>query len=339
MDTDLLIWNRVVSWTGIFTNIISDRDPKFTSALWTNIHQLFGTKLSFSTAYHPQTDCLAGRMIQTLEDIVRRFCAYGLEFKYCDGFTHYWCTLLPALELAYKTSIHSSTNQTPSILEKGWNPKLPQDSLRKYLIGIHPTAARFKGMLEKATKHAVRCMEDSFAYAKDKWDKSNATPDFKVGDLVLVSTTNFNNIKGCENLTDSISGPFAIKALHGENAVEVDLSEELNNKHPTFPVSLIKPYKSSNSEKFPLRNKVPQIIPLIEASDGKKITKVLKERKLRNNKVREYLVRYSDPSCEDEWLAEKDIPEATKILRRFRHTRNNNITKLYSFFRGRECEP
>ncbi|MBW0589359.1 hypothetical protein O181_129074 [Austropuccinia psidii MF-1] len=33
MDTALLIWNRVVSWTGIFTNIISDRDPKFTSAL------------------------------------------------------------------------------------------------------------------------------------------------------------------------------------------------------------------------------------------------------------------------------------------------------------------
>ncbi|MBW0532389.1 hypothetical protein O181_072104 [Austropuccinia psidii MF-1] len=33
MDTALLIWNRVVSRTGIFTNIISDRDPKFTSAL------------------------------------------------------------------------------------------------------------------------------------------------------------------------------------------------------------------------------------------------------------------------------------------------------------------
>ncbi|MBW0536198.1 hypothetical protein O181_075913 [Austropuccinia psidii MF-1] len=38
MDTALLIWNRVVSWTRIFTNIISDRDPKFTSALWTNLH-------------------------------------------------------------------------------------------------------------------------------------------------------------------------------------------------------------------------------------------------------------------------------------------------------------
>ncbi|MBW0519112.1 hypothetical protein O181_058827 [Austropuccinia psidii MF-1] len=142
MDTALLIWNRVVSWTGIFANIISDRDPKFISALLTNLHQLSGTILSFSTAYHLQTDGMAERMIQTLEDMVRRFCAYGLEFKDCDGFTLHWCTLLPVLQLPYKKSIHASTNQTPAILEKGWNPKLPQDFLSKELVEIHPTAAR-----------------------------------------------------------------------------------------------------------------------------------------------------------------------------------------------------
>ncbi|MBW0583259.1 hypothetical protein O181_122974 [Austropuccinia psidii MF-1] len=83
-------------------------------------------------------------------------------------------------------------------------------------------------MLDKARKNAVRCMEDSFSYAKDKWDKLHATPDFKVGDLVLVSTTNFNNIKGFKKLQDSFAGPFVIKALHGENSVELALSEELN---------------------------------------------------------------------------------------------------------------
>ncbi|MBW0579471.1 hypothetical protein O181_119186 [Austropuccinia psidii MF-1] len=54
-DTPLLIWNRVVSWTGIFTKILNDRDTKF-----------------------PQADGLAERMIQTLEDMVRKVCAYGL---------------------------------------------------------------------------------------------------------------------------------------------------------------------------------------------------------------------------------------------------------------------
>ncbi|MBW0575465.1 hypothetical protein O181_115180 [Austropuccinia psidii MF-1] len=197
--------------------------------------------------------------------------------------------------------MHASANQTCATLEKGWNPKLPQDSLRKELVEIHPTASIFKGMLEKARKNEVRCMEDSFAYSKAKWHKSHATLDFKVGELVL--------------------------ALHGENAVEIELSEELSNKHPKFPVSLIKPYKSSDAERLPLRNKVPQAIHPIESPGVKKIIKVLKERKMRINKVREYLVRYSDPTCENEWLAEKDIPETTKFPRRFRHTRNNNITK------------
>ncbi|MBW0506613.1 hypothetical protein O181_046328 [Austropuccinia psidii MF-1] len=78
MDTALLIWNRVISHTSLFKNIISDRDPKLTSDLWTNLQNLLGTKLSFLTADHPQTDGLAERIIQTLEDMIRRFCAYGL---------------------------------------------------------------------------------------------------------------------------------------------------------------------------------------------------------------------------------------------------------------------
>ncbi|MBW0525507.1 hypothetical protein O181_065222 [Austropuccinia psidii MF-1] len=125
MYTALLIWNRVLSWTGIFTNIISDGDPKFTSALWKNLHKLFWVKVSFSTDYLPNADDLAERMIRDLEEMVRNICEYGLELKDCDVFTYYWCTLLPELELAYSTSIHASTNMTPAIIEKGWNPRLP----------------------------------------------------------------------------------------------------------------------------------------------------------------------------------------------------------------------
>ncbi|MBW0556887.1 hypothetical protein O181_096602 [Austropuccinia psidii MF-1] len=182
METDIMIWNKVISHTGLFQNIISDRDLKFTSALWTNLHNLFGTKLSFSTAYHPQTDGLAKRMIQTLEDMFRIFCAYGLEFKDSDGFTHDWCTLIPALELAYKKSIHSSTGKTPAMLEKDWNPRLPYDTLEKDVMDIHPTASSFKIMFYKERHHANRCMQDSFKCANERWDKSHKTPEFKIGD-------------------------------------------------------------------------------------------------------------------------------------------------------------
>ncbi|MBW0520281.1 hypothetical protein O181_059996 [Austropuccinia psidii MF-1] len=111
MDTALLIQNRVTSHTAIFKNIISDRHPKFTSDLWKNLNKLLGKKLSFSTAYHPQTGGLAERMLQTLEKIITIFFAYGIDFKDSDDFTNDWFTLIPVLELAYKTSIHASTGK------------------------------------------------------------------------------------------------------------------------------------------------------------------------------------------------------------------------------------
>ncbi|MBW0562803.1 hypothetical protein O181_102518 [Austropuccinia psidii MF-1] len=153
-------------------------------------------------------------------------------------------------------------------------------------------------MLDKAKDHANRCMQDSFKYAKEKWDKSHKPPDFQIGDLVLVSTLNFNNIKSPKKLKDSFEGPFMIRALHATNAVQLELTGDLMNKHPTCPVSLIKPYSSSDKELFPLRNKPPLEIPPLEGEE-KKIVKVLKERRTRNKKEREYLVRYRYPTQED----------------------------------------
>ncbi|MBW0588604.1 hypothetical protein O181_128319 [Austropuccinia psidii MF-1] len=223
--------------------------------------------------------------------MIRRFSAYGLELEYSDGFTHDWCTLIPALELAYKTSIHASTGKTPAMLEKGWNPKLPVDTVKEDIVDINPTASRFKLFLYKVRHHAKQIMTDAFEYAKQKWDEIHKNPEFKVGDLIIVSTLNFKNIKGPKKLKDSFSGPFIIKALHGTNAVQVELSGELENKHPTFPVSLVKNYTSSDKDVFPLRNKTPLEVPPLDQSEEKKVLKVLKQRKLRGKHESEYLVR------------------------------------------------
>ncbi|MBW0484549.1 hypothetical protein O181_024264 [Austropuccinia psidii MF-1] len=143
MDTALLFWNNMIYTCGVPQIIISDRDPKFRSEIWTILYDMLGTKLSFSTAYHQQTDGLAERMIQTMEDILRRFCAYGMEYKDHEGYTHEWVTLLPAAQLTYNTSQHSTTGNTPSLVEKGWNSILPVDHLKKYILTIHPTAKDF----------------------------------------------------------------------------------------------------------------------------------------------------------------------------------------------------
>ncbi|MBW0517566.1 hypothetical protein O181_057281 [Austropuccinia psidii MF-1] len=90
-----------------------------------------------------------------------------------------------------------------------------------------------------------------------------------------------------------------IKELHGPNAVPLELTGELVNKHPAFPVSLIKPYSSSDQDLFPLRNKPPLEIPPLEEEE-KKIVKVLKERRTKDKKEREYIVGYRNPTQEDE---------------------------------------
>ncbi|MBW0511538.1 hypothetical protein O181_051253 [Austropuccinia psidii MF-1] len=113
-----------------------------------------------------------------------------------------------------------------------------------------------------------------------------------------------------------------IKALHETSVVQLELTDDLMNKPPTFPVSLIKLYTSSDKELFLLRNKPPFEIPPVHEGDEKKIVKVLKERRTRNKKDREYLVRYRNPTQENRWLIEKDITNGDKLLRSFIHERN-----------------
>ncbi|MBW0478580.1 hypothetical protein O181_018295 [Austropuccinia psidii MF-1] len=154
-NTSLLFWNNIISTCGVPKIIISDRDPKFTSEFWRNLYDILGTKLAFSTAYPPQTDELAEMMIQTMQDILRRFCAYGMEYKDHKGYTHDWVTLLPAVQLAYNTSQHPTTGKTPELVEKGWNPLLPVDNLKKNLLTIHPTAKDFYEMWRRACDTAA----------------------------------------------------------------------------------------------------------------------------------------------------------------------------------------
>ncbi|MBW0539118.1 hypothetical protein O181_078833 [Austropuccinia psidii MF-1] len=103
-------------------------------------------------------------------------------------------------------------------------------------------------MLDKVKHNAKQSMNDAFEYAKQKWDKSHKVPEFKGGDIVLLSTLSFDNIKGPKKLEDSYVGPYVIVSLHGTNAVQVELSGELKYKHPTFLVSLIKPYQPTDKE-------------------------------------------------------------------------------------------
>ncbi|KAL0332911.1 UNVERIFIED_CONTAM: Transposon Tf2-12 polyprotein [Sesamum calycinum] len=96
--------SEIVKLHGVPVSIVSDRDPRFTSRFWGSLQGALGTKLHFSTAFHPQTDGQSERTIQTLEDMMR---ACIMEFK------GNWDDHLPLMEFAYNNSFHSSIDMAP----------------------------------------------------------------------------------------------------------------------------------------------------------------------------------------------------------------------------------
>ncbi|MBW0553621.1 hypothetical protein O181_093336 [Austropuccinia psidii MF-1] len=183
MDTALLFWNNIISTCGVPKIIIIDRDPKFTSEFWTILYDMLGTKLEFPTAYDPQTDCLSERMIQTMEDILRRFCAYGMEYK-----DHDWVALLPEVQLAYNTKPDFKEGDQVLVSTLNFSNIKGPNKIRYSFVGpftiiklIGTNAVKVKLAKEFSRKHPVfpvSFVKPYFQTEEDKFPsrKKNPTP-------------------------------------------------------------------------------------------------------------------------------------------------------------------
>ncbi|KAK1662686.1 hypothetical protein QYE76_050845 [Lolium multiflorum] len=100
---DLYI-KEIVSKHGVPKKIVSDRGSVFTSAFWKQLHEALGSKLDYSTAYHPQTGGQTERTNQILEDMLR---ACALDFGGS------WEEHLPLAEFSYNNSYQSSIKMAP----------------------------------------------------------------------------------------------------------------------------------------------------------------------------------------------------------------------------------
>ena len=96
--------NEIFRLHGIPVSIVSDRDPRFTSRFWKELQSAFGTRLNFSTVFHPQTDGQSERVIHVLEDMLR-----GCVLD----FSRSWDKYIPLMEFSYNNSYQSSISMAP----------------------------------------------------------------------------------------------------------------------------------------------------------------------------------------------------------------------------------
>lgn len=94
----------IVKLHGISSNIISNRDPRFTSRFWGSLKDPLGSKLRLGSAYHPQTDGQTERTIQSLKGLLR---ACVIELRGA------WDNHLQLIEFMYNNSYHSSIGMEP----------------------------------------------------------------------------------------------------------------------------------------------------------------------------------------------------------------------------------
>ncbi|KAG8499167.1 hypothetical protein CXB51_005608 [Gossypium anomalum] len=145
--------SEIVRLHGVPLSIISDRDPRFTSRFWKKLQEALGTKLSFSTAFHPQTDGQSERVIQVLEDMLR--CCV-LEFQSS------WKKYLALVEFAYNNSYQSSLKMAPYEALYGRKCRTPlywTELKENQIYGVD---------LVKETEEKVKIIRDCLKEASDR---------------------------------------------------------------------------------------------------------------------------------------------------------------------------
>ena len=233
-----LVMDNIIKLHGVPKSIISDRDPKFTSLFWKSLLQGLNITSLMSTSHHPQTDGQSERANQTIETMLRCYCSANQKT---------WKQYLAPLELAYNSSVNTSTQETPFFLNYGFQPLLPGSLLHPLIE--HPESATFLASFSTSLQQAKEYLARSTNRMKQYADLQRRPLSFAINDMVMLSTQYLNL-----SLPDTVSkfnakktGPFRIIAIINPVAYKLELSPSLVNSgvHDVFHVSLLSPYHSN----------------------------------------------------------------------------------------------
>jgi hypothetical protein len=241
-----LYYREIVRLHGLPESIVSDRDSKFTSKFWKELHRITGGKLLMSTAFHPQTDGTTERSIRSVNQALRAFVN--------DNQTD-WHDKLPSIEFAFNSTTNSSSSFAPFELNCGWMPTMINNPiLDTPYKGVRQFAEQAVQNLESAHDAIIASRVHQTHHANAHRRDDDIIP---VGGKVYLSTKNLNLPKGrVRKLLPKFIGPYTVlNSNPSKSTYTVDLPENLRIRHihPTFHVSLLKPHKPNHDDLFPKR--------------------------------------------------------------------------------------
>ncbi|GJP84276.1 hypothetical protein CLOP_g14339 [Closterium sp. NIES-67] len=232
-ETARLFISTVVRLHGIPAAIISDRDPKFTSKFWQDTWARYGTRLQFSSAYHPQTDGQTERTNQTMEQLFRTNCP--------DRKT--WEDVLPMLEFSYNNAPSATTNHSTFYLNYGMDPTVPISTNVESQV---PRSQQFVEELQTARDKAVELICKANATARRYTDLHRRDITMTEGQLVLLDTKNLR-LPLPTRLRPRFCGPFKFMKMVTPVTAQLRLPDDWRI-HNKFHVSLLRPFVPDTSD-------------------------------------------------------------------------------------------
>jgi hypothetical protein len=301
---------------GIPRRIISDRDPKFVSALWREIFNLLEVALLFSTAHHPQTDGQSERTNQTVEIAIRFHTTTNHEIP--------WVDILPALQHNLNNSFAVAIGRSPNELVYGFKPLSIVDLL-KTKEGKIVSDEAFEVLRQGYQKEAVLLIDMAGALAKLRYDEKHTPTSFEVGETVYLRLGKGYHLPGKPKRKTSPlrAGPFKIIEKKRPQAYVLDFPKHWK-VHPVVSVAqLYKPEQGTD----PFDRRVPPPEPIAVDGDVEwEISHIVNHRlNRRGRKVTiDYLVRWKGFESKDDWWMARELllPNAGDLVREYEAKHN-----------------
>ena len=292
--------------------ILSDRDPRFTSAFWQELIKLCGTSLSLTAAYHSSSNPSNERVHKVIEELLRTV----TQYPPMD-----WDIYLPATEFAVNNADSLETGYSPFELDTGQHPRDPRLLWTKDLIHSkeQPDVETMLRTWRNMVSRSVKVYKEARMLAKEKADRFRRSPDFVIGDKVMLRTT-FLNWPGVDLLGKHFKppqvGPFEVIGMNrSKTNVTLRWNKPGIRVHPVQPINRVYKYTEDTSA---LRRQLtqPEEPPPIGAdSDEYIIEKLLKRRRIRNSTRYEYLVNWKGySSFHNLWIPEEELKLNAKKL-------------------------